>query len=266
VSWARCAVAAVLLGLGFPAVSQAADPVGCPGRPDYVGYGELLHGLPAKRIQGTVTVSGSRLHITHPFGRIVFAGQRIRVLYRFEHSPHPKLAATLKLARVEQGGRAGKLVAHGHSHLLHGSLAVGLKVPGRAPSRYRLTLTLLHGGEAVKSLSEYLVAVKPLLDARLVLGAATYRQSDTVNGRLENFGSVSVTYGADYAFERLESGNWVAVGPPGIFPAIGFGLPAGEASPCLTFRLPAGSLLGHYRVRKRLIGGEATAEFDLVSG
>jgi hypothetical protein len=216
-----------------------------------------------------------KLHAPHPSGRIGFGPPALRLrlfpgllvgedsagywlyLERRRGSVRLGWEVTTTLVRVDWRGRELSIRARGHRRI--GSLDSRLGVVGQfeidgRPGVYRFTLEIARrSGEKLAQFSRYLRAVRPTRKARLTLDAASYEPGETVFGRIENFGTTTVHFGAPYAIERFDGSGWVRAPEsprgPWIMPLYGLG--PGEASPhCSRFWIPPTMPAGRYRMSK----------------
>lgn len=120
---------------------------------------------------------------------------------------------------------------------------------------YRFDMQISNrAGKTLGSYSAYFKVVRPYLKVDLGLARDAVRPGDRVFSRLENFGSESVTYGEDFAVQRLEGGQWVnqsALTPDYWLLWLGFLSPGGTGL-CNSFVLPANTAPGRYRVVKSI--------------
>lgn len=214
-------------------------------------------------------------HAPHPSGRIGFGPPALRLrlfpellvgdgsagywlyLERRRGSAQLRWEVTTTLARVDWRGRELSVLARGHRRI--GSVGSRLGVISRfeidgRPGVYRFTLEIARrSGEQLAEFSRYLRVVRPMRKARLALDAASYEPGETVFGRIENFGTTTVHFGAPYAIERFDGTGWVKAPEsprgPWIMPLYGLG--PGEASPhCSRFWIPPTMPAGRYRMSK----------------
>ncbi|HYH53579.1 MAG TPA: immunoglobulin-like domain-containing protein [Solirubrobacterales bacterium] len=148
------------------------------------------------------------------------------------------------------------------------------------PAFYRATIAF-HGasGKKLGELSSYHRVMRADQEARLRVNAAAYRLGTSVVGRVENFGSVPITYGAGYRIERLEGSTWrlAPESPRGPVIAIAYVTSpgrTGSGSTCLYFPVPDSTPPGRYRMvieaslpswdMRNPAERTLTAEFDVV--
>ena len=284
--------ASTVAGLGgSPQTSQAVTyepaPPFCEGAVvhDYL--------MPLKRMP--------RLHSPPSTGRLGFASERLRLrplpsllvgegkvgyeLTLFERgSPvHLGWDVTATLVQVDWRGRVKEVVTRSRRHLATVSRrrGGGVRFPvGEAPAVYRLTVVFrTEAGRKLGGYGFYFRVVSPTQNARLSLNTDSYRPGNMVFGRIENFGTASVLYGAPYAIERQEGSAWTEApeSPRGPWILIGYITGPGLAAEhCSGFWVPPGMPLGRYRMVKELsfmtrlpIEGRppstpVAAEFDIV--
>lgn len=183
------------------------------------------------------------------------------------------------LSRVDADGRAVERVGRskrrvgivGATNFPGGHFAVSGK-----PAMYRLLLAIRDKqGREIARYGSYHRAEPLAYDTRLGLNAASYRPEQTAFGRVENLGTGSVSFGAEYAIQRREGSRWVnAPESPRYFIKPLYILGAGLAGHCHSFWIPPTVAPGHYRMTKgvALAGDFApgvdsailTAEFDVL--
>lgn len=142
----------------------------------------------------------------------------------------------------------------------------------RLPARkafYRLKVVLQRGSET-HAYWEYYRVLPRQVDLRLALSSASPAPGEKLTWRLENFGTLPVFYGLEYAIERFDGSQWVVdrLTPEG-FPAVGFLMGAGNASECQSLQLPATMPAGLYRLSKGAEDGggkrRVFSEFSVVA-
>ncbi len=144
------------------------------------------------------------------------------------------------------------------------------RVP-RSPRAYRVDVVFRDDAGAVRGhYSEYVRVVPRRLDVRLALSSTALGIGDLLRWRLENYGTVAMSYGLQFRIEHYDGSSWVDAGlAPKGFPAVGFVAGGGVASKCQALKVPMGTEPGRYRVSKSAEIGfqpsrEYLAEFDVV--
>ncbi|MDQ2630525.1 MAG: hypothetical protein M3Y75_06065 [Actinomycetota bacterium] len=148
------------------------------------------------------------------------------------------------------------------------------------PAFYRGTI-VFHGasGQKLGRFSSYYRVMRSTQGPRLRLNASAYPHGSVALARVENFGTIPLTYGVGYSIERLEGATWVPApeSPSGPIILIGLTSPPGmSGGRCLYFRIPDSMPAGRYRMvvdvkedppfrapRER-VELTLTAEFDVV--
>lgn len=261
--WSLLAGVFAALAVAPPASAVTYEPV--PAFCD----GKVVHDYlnPLKRM--------AKPHAPHPSGRIGFGPPALRLrlfpsllvgqssagywLYLERRRGRVRLEweVTTTLARVDWRGRELSVLARGHRRI--GSVDSRLGVIGQFeidghPDVYRFTLEIARrSGEKLAEFSRYLRVVRPTRKARLALDAASYKPGETVFGRIENFGTAAVHFGAPFVIERLEGTGWVRApeSPRGPWIRPLYGVGPGEASPhCSGFWIPPTMPAGRYRMSK----------------
>jgi hypothetical protein len=107
-------------------------------------------------------------------------------------------------------------------------------------------------GKGLVSYQDYFRVAKLIVDVRLGLDRDAYRADRNVLLRLENYGTVGVVYGYEFALEVFDGAAW-RISPTGIagWPQPAFGLGLGRAQPCQRFALPSELSPGRYRLIKK---------------
>lgn len=146
----------------------------------------------------------------------------------------------------------------------------GYRLP-KAPRFYRLDVEFVDGsGADTGRFSEYIRVVPRRLDVRLALSDHSLSVDDRLRWRLENFGTLAVSYGLQFGIERYDGASWVDAGlAPKSFPEVGFVTGGGGASQCQAFRVPLNAQPGKYRLIKSAAIGflaprDYLAEFEVT--
>lgn len=188
---------------------------------------------------------------------------------------------TTTLTRIDWRGRAIETLdtMHRHVRAVRPRQGAGAHFDvSKEPATYRVTAIFYsQSGRKLGGYGFYFRVVALSRRAQLKLNAAQYRPETRVFGRVENFGSEPIFYGAPYRIEKLEGTTWIkAPESPRwfILPlyAVGPGL-AGDQ--CSGFWIPPTMPPGRYRMSKEVDFGDwrpprnrepavLTAEFDIV--
>lgn len=179
---------------------------------------------------------------------------------------------TATLTRVNARGRAVEMVGRSRRHVgsVDRSDFPGARFEvGGEPATYRLIVAFRSDtGDRLGYYGFYYRAVLPTHDLRLGLNAGSYRPEQTVFARVENLGTVRVSYGAGYAIQRFEGSAWrKAPESPGRFIKPLYNVAPGMASGrCHGFWIPPTMPPGRYRMSKVVWSPESplTAEFDVL--
>jgi hypothetical protein len=140
------------------------------------------------------------------------------------------------------------------------------------PALYRYDIEFEdHANDAILGrYSDYLRVVKPTFHAGVAVDRDHVHPGEKVFARIENRGTSWVSFGLEYAVQRLEGGHWVEqdLGVDGwLLPLILMG--GGGSGWCMPYEIPADATPGHYRFVKHLgfsgrRGGKpATAAFSV---
>jgi hypothetical protein len=136
------------------------------------------------------------------------------------------------------------------------------------PTAYRVTVVFRNkSAHKLGGFGFYFRVVTPIQNVRLGLNSSSYSPEQTVFGRIENFGTETVRYGAPYVIERLEGTTWVtAPETPRVFIMPLYGASPGKSgSPCSSFWIPPAMASGRYRMSKEINRAiKLMAEFDIA--
>jgi hypothetical protein len=137
------------------------------------------------------------------------------------------------------------------------TLPISFKV--REPGLYRADVVFTdRSGQRLGRYGTYtrllpLVAQPP----RLALNARFFRPGQTVFGRIENFGTTSIFYGAPYSIERWNRSTWITApeSPRGPWIRKLFATRPGGTGACSAFQIPDTIPPGTYRMVKPIRSG-----------
>lgn len=200
-------------------------------------------------------------------------------LHRRAPSAHPRWEITTTLSKVDWQGRVTEVVDRTQRLVLaigrEPNVEASFDVGGR-PAVYRLTVVFQSkSGRKLGGYGFYSRVVPVTKHALLSLNSDAYAPETTVFGRLENFGTDPIFFGAPYAIERLEGSTWVrAPESPREFILPLYFTGAGATSRCSPFWIRP-TMSGRYRMAKEIEYGiwpppgngrpvVLTAEFDVV--
>jgi hypothetical protein len=238
--------------------------------------------LPAPPASGRLKFGPASLRL-HPLPALVIDEGRVGYeLNLNRHAPtfHPDWTVTTTLVRIDSRGRAVKSIDRVQRQLktvkARRGAGVQFEVEGQS-ALYRVTTVFRSkSGKRLARYGFYFRLVPTTSNARLSLDAGSYRVGDTVFGRIENFGTLPVTYGAQFTIEQLEGASWSRVPQsPRAFPLVSYTAEPGKSGPgCAQFRIRQTMEPGHYRMSKevdietvpQLRSEHATlyAEFDVL--
>lgn len=194
-------------------------------------------------------------------------------------SAHPRWEITTTLSKVDWQGRVTETIdrtrrlvlAISRKHSVEASFDVGGQ-----PAVYRLAVVFQSkSGRKLGGYGFYSRVVPATKHTRLSLNSDTYAPETTVFGRLENFGTEPIFFGAPYVIERLEGSTWVrAPESPRAFILPLYFTEAGVTSRCSPFWIRP-TMSGRYRMAKGIEYGTwppprngrpviLTAEFDVT--
>jgi hypothetical protein len=138
------------------------------------------------------------------------------------------------------------------------------------PAIYRQDLTIRDGhGSQVARFSEYVRVVPYRKKARLTASPQVVAPGGLVFARIENLGTVSLSFGPAITLEQRTAAGWnVPPGQPKFWPPIAIEIGGGAAGECEHFRLPHGLSPGTYRLTKEVQMGprpsDLHASFQVV--
>jgi hypothetical protein len=107
-------------------------------------------------------------------------------------------------------------------------------------------------GTRLGAYSSYIKVARPFWKAKLGLDRRAYRPGQLVISRPENFGTESMSFGADFSVQRWEDGDWVPaqqLQPGGFLLWLGIAGP-GAPGRCSALELPRDVQAGRYRIVK----------------
>ena len=147
------------------------------------------------------------------------------------------------------------------------------------PALYRVEISFENkSGKRLGRYGRYFRVVPIVRRARLGIESGTYLAGETVYARVENYGTIFVTFGVPYSVERYDGSTWARAPEspkgPWILPLLL--AQSGYTGECLGFRSPVSMPPGLYRIvkgveypRVKPHGHESratlTAEFEVVS-
>jgi len=279
--WPRLALAALFTTLAFILPARPASaaiyetpPPFCDDTVihDYLAPLERLPKLHAPTSSGGLRFGPENVRISFSPQLIVDEGWAGYTLSRRRpgSSVHLDWDIESVLARVDWRGRTTAIEQRARRHVgglwkSHGGGRTEFSVDGK-PGVYRITVTFSNqSGRQLGDVGLYFRVVNPTKRTRLGLNADSYRPEQTVFGRIENFGTAMIFFGAEYAIERLEGTEWTrAPESPKAFILPLYGTGAGRTSGCSPFRIPSTMPAGRYRMSKGF-GYGVHSDLHLVS-
>jgi Bacterial Ig-like domain len=282
---AACALTLLSLPLESSAVNYEPAPPFCDGAilHDYRRPFERMPKLHAPPPNGRVGFASGKLRL-QPFPPLVVGeGEVGYTLGPLEKRAPVRLGwdVTTTLDRIDGRGRPIERIERARRHLAIVSRRRGggarFQV-GDEPALYRLTVVVrTETGRKLGGYGFYFRVLTPTGRVRLALNAAAFGPGETVFGRIENFGTALVSFGAPYAIERQDGSAWTKApqSPPGPWILIAYIVGPGSASNCSGFWVPPGMPAGRYRMVKEVRFATrlpmtdpspalVAAEFDLV--
>jgi hypothetical protein len=147
-------------------------------------------------------------------------------------------------------------------------------VVGSSPRFYRVDVTFRDlSGRTLGRYADYFRVMPRRVDVRLGLDAGTYRAGAAVLMRLENLGTVGISFGYEFALDIWNGSSWAA--SPAVlplWPQVALGLGAGLTQQCQRFQIPEDIVPGRYRLSKfysTSLGGPfshaSSAAFEITS-
>jgi hypothetical protein len=178
-------------------------------------------------------------------------------------SPKQELTAKIKLSMVRRDGKPIRVLRARRQQLapiLKGSekrLSFGFRISRRS-AFYRVDGYFLDdSGARVGHYAAYFRVVPSRSRVRLASSSSPLRGGEVL-WRIENLGTIHVSFGKEFEIERNEGGHWIHDGlTPQGFPGVGFVMGAGAASQCESLLLSADMPSGRYRIRKPVQIGAA---------
>jgi hypothetical protein len=228
-----------------------------------VDYLEPVRGLPRQHsvpADGHLAFAPKHLLFTGPAPLLV-SGNPFEVVVG---SDAPKASyrlgwtITLTVTRVDAAGRPVSLIAK-KTRRLFARYAFSRRPVRLAASGlvgrglYRSDIAISRRGGRSVRFRQYSRVVVPRVDVRLHLGQSDYHAGETVGARLENRGTVGITYGPGLQLESWNGAQWAPVpGTPAWFPPSAIELSAGAVGECEPLSLPVELSPGPYRLSKSL--------------
>lgn len=282
-------VAAISAVPGAGAVTYGEPPPFCRETTvrNYLAPFRRMPKLHAPAASGLIGFGSPNL-ILRPNSPLVVGGGRVGYSLSLRVGSEPisaewDIATTLSM--VDRKGRVTKVLKQRERRVgtIGAGLGAGVKFNvGANPAFYKVAILVRdRAGQKLGGYGFYTRVVSPTADARLGLDGAEFHRAETVLGRIQNFGTMTATYGVAFRVERLVGSQWVLApeSPRGPVPAILlFALPGktGHRS-CDSFQIPATMPPGRYRMVKEVSfevpdsltiaprpGPTLTAEFDVV--
>jgi hypothetical protein len=193
---------------------------------------------------------------------------------------HPNWVVTTTLARLSWKGRVVKVIKQMRRRVktlrAGRGAGVGFELKG-VTAPYRVTTVFRSkSGKKLGSYGFYFRLVPPIGSVGLRLNAPSVKAGGTIFGRVENFGTLWASYGAQYVIEQLEGGVWKkAPESPEAFTLPIFSAEPGKSGiGCSAFKTRWWMPTGRYRMTKEVLIEAAprsrptpvtvSAEFDLV--
>ncbi len=228
---------------------------------DYLQPLRQLPKLRAPSASGRVGFGPASLRLS-PLPALVASEGRVGYKLFLEgqgRSLHPDWTVKTTLARINWKGRVLKVVDQVQRRVktLRAGRGAGVQfeIKGVA-APYRVTTVFRSkAGRKLGKYGFYFRLVRPSSSVALSLDASSYRAGTTVFGRIENFGTGWVSYGAGYTIERLEGGAWKkAPESPEAFTLQAFSAEPGmSGAGCSAFRTRTWTPLGRYRMAKEVL-------------
>lgn len=159
-----------------------------------------------------------------------------------------------------------KVLLRGDSFYQQGGIKITAAISSR-PGFYRGDLTIDRPRHSPVTFSHYTRVVPRRYNVSLRLRQSSYLPGETLAMRLENRGTVNITYGIDRYLNQWDGIRWVPVeGEEQFFPPVGIALLPGAVGKCERVLLAADLQPGRYRVEKRLGNGRFARAYFYVHG
>ncbi len=274
---ARTTAVALLALLTWPAVAQSTE-----NSPQFCSS-HVIHDY-LKPLGGLPTLHNPPRDPRLPFGPPsvqLLSGPQLRVGageigFSLVYSRLPRPLNWLVTASLAKVGRNGD----SHKQLKTKDIEVGRPSRGTfddlyfpvptTSALYRIDILFRNrSGKRLARYGRYFRVVPSRLDVRLGLSASSYRGEEIVYGRIENYGTLRVSYGAAYVIERYDGLGWSeAPESPRVFIRPLYSADLGMTGRCFDFKIPAEMPSGLYRMSKQVEGSSGpvalTAEFELL--
>jgi hypothetical protein len=167
--------------------------------------------------------------------------------------------ATTTLWVVTKAGKPSRKIAsrrQGLTHLLRGaneSKRLGGFLIPRGHGYYRLDIEFERFGTRVSRYGEYIRALPRRENVRIGILQPAIKAGEKLTWRVENYGTLGISFGFGYEIQRYENDGWVAdpITPDG-FTGVGFFMGPGLAAPCQSLAIPPNQSAGRYRIVKNI--------------
>jgi hypothetical protein len=253
---------------------------------ELVSRAQLLDEMkPIRRVpeSGELPFGPSHARISLLIGPTVVGKSEVgfRLYVPRRHSPSARresegLRVTSTLALVRRSGAVAKVIWTKEQSLkglgTSQRRSVLLRfVVSRKPALYRVQSTFTRFGRQVGQFAEYLRVVRARTRVRMRVVKSPLSPGADLFARLENIGTLPVTYGFDYGLDVFDGTQWQEhPSPPDRFFGVGFSMAGRSVHTCKQLVLPLDLAPGHYRLRKGVttIGGrdiELSDDFFVVS-
>jgi len=256
----KLAIGIIVLASISLCLPRAGVAASCPAGTK-IDYLAPLRGLPPIRrlpADGRLPFAPHHLSVRPP-ADLIAGGGRAGIVFESADPPRPyrlDWTVTFTVKRVDASGTPhgtlGKRTLRFRSRRLWSeAIHFSIAVPNR-PGFYRSDLTIDRPHHPPTTFSQYTRVVPYRVDVVLRLNRTSYLPGETVAARLENHGTVWITYGLGLSLEGWDGMRWVPIGEGSFFPPIGISIGPGSLSDCQGLLLPADLQSGNYRLTKTL--------------
>jgi len=163
-----------------------------------------------------------------------------------------------RIQPVDSAGQAGGVVARGRWRVRRINAANEVKLflrPPPIPGFYRYDIEIADfDGKLLASYGKHLRVERRFWKARLGLDDNEFHPGEQVLSRVENLGTTTVLFGAEFSIQRHKGGRWAGIRHPegGLWLAWLRGMDSGLAGSCSSLRLPRDFPAGDYRIVKEV--------------
>ncbi len=249
--------AMAMIVLSLPSGSIAA--LCPPGKP--IDYATPLRRLPRIRqipATGRLPFGPRKIRVIPPNELLTGGGRSTFYIESQDLSStlHLHWSMRLVVKRINYRGKVVATLGEQRAELRAGAIgsetAISLKVAlPRRPSFYRSDLAIYRQGHLATTFSQYTRVLPVRRHFALRLDRYSFLPGETVAARLENHGTVAMTYEPGTYLEMWNGAEWEPIEEEGrAFPPVAISVGPGVPSDCQRVPLPTDLVAGHYRLEK----------------